>query len=299
MIEAWSGVSAWDLAAIAALILIGLAYAAGRARMADAAARRTRFAPAAFWLGWGAIVGAILPPLDGLASQRFAAHMLQHELLMLVGAPLFVVGQAVPTAILGLPGRWRGGAAALLHQQTIGGPWRLATAPVVAWALHGAAVWVWHVPHLYEAAVRSEAVHALQHATFTGTAVLFWTGLIRGQHGRAGYGASVFYVFTTLVHTGLLGAAFTIAPGPFYPLYAERAPDPVADQQVAGLVMWVPAGIVLTLTGLALFAAWLGDGERRRTGAPASARRFADGQPAARASAGGERMVARRSNLAS
>lgn len=149
-----------------------------------------------------------------------------------------------------------------------GGAWRALTAPLVAWALHGLVVWLWHVPTLYEAAVRDEAVHALQHATFVGTAALFWSGLIYGHYGRAGYGASVFYVFTTLVHTGLLGAVFTLAPAPLYPHYAARSLDPLGDQQVAGLVMWVPAGLVLTLTGLALFAAWLGDAGRRAARAP-------------------------------
>ena len=99
--------------------------------------------------------------------------------------------------------------------------------------------------------------------------MLFWSGLLYGRYGRAGYGASVFYVFTTLVHTGLLGAVFTLAPAPLYQVYAERAPNPVGDQQLAGLVMWAPAGLVLTLTGIALFAAWLGAAERRvASGAP-------------------------------
>jgi putative membrane protein len=73
----------------------------------------------------------------------------------------------------------------------------------------------------------------------------------------------VFYVFTTVVHTGLLGAAFALTSSPIYAVYADRSADPLADQQLAGLIMWVPAGIVLTLTGIALFAAWLGESERR------------------------------------
>jgi cytochrome c oxidase assembly factor CtaG len=116
---------------------------------------------------------------------------------------------------------------------------------------------------LYEWAVENEAVHAVQHATFVGTSVLFWWGLVYGRYGRAGYGASVFFVFTTAVHTGLLGALFTLSTHPFYGIYAQRAPDPIADQQLAGLVMWIPAGFVLTIAGIGLFAAWLGESERR------------------------------------
>ena len=97
----------------------------------------------------------------------------------------------------------------------------------------------------------------------TGTSTLFWWGLVQGRYGRAGYGASVFYVFTTAVHTGILGALFTFMPQPLYALYAARAPEPLLDQQLAGLVMWIPAGFVLTLAGVALFAAWLAESERR------------------------------------
>jgi putative membrane protein len=238
-------------------------YAAGRVGLAAETARRTRPAAAAFWSGWAAMLVAVLPPLDGLAVERFSAHMLQHELLMLVGAPLMIAGRPLATAMLGLPARWRRHAAVALQGREAGWVWRTLSAPIVAWTLHGLAIWIWHVPALYEGAVRHEALHFVEHGTFVGTAVLFWSGLVYGRYGRAGYGASVFYVFTTLVHTGLLGAVFTLAAVPLYPLYAAQTPDAVADQQIAGLVMWVPAGLVLTATGIALFAAWLGDAARR------------------------------------
>jgi putative membrane protein len=255
--------SGWDIAAAAMLAGVAVLYQRGRWAVPLATRRRTRLAAAAFWSGWAAMLMAVLPPLDRLAVERFSAHMLQHELLMLVGAPLLIAGRAFATVLLGVPTSTRTAAAALLRTAPAGGTWRALSAPLAAWALHGLTVWLWHVPALYEAAVRHEGVHAVQHATFVGTAALFWSGLIYGRYGRAGYGASVFYVFTTLVHTGLLGAVFTLAPSAIYPLYAARTPDALGDQQIAGLVMWIPAGLVLTLTGLALFAAWLGDAQRR------------------------------------
>jgi cytochrome c2 len=128
-------------------------------------------------------------------------------------------------------------------------------------------IWAWHVPSLYEWAVHDEAVHAVQHAMFVGTSALFWWGLLYGRYGRAGYGAAVFYVFTTAVHTGILGALVTFAGTPIYPSYGPTSlaygTDPLADQQVAGLLMWVPAGLILTFLGLALFVAWLGEADRR------------------------------------
>jgi putative membrane protein len=102
---------------------------------------------------------------------------------------------------------------------------------------------------------------------FMGTAVLFWWGLIYGRYGRAAYGASVLFVFVTAIHTGVLGALFTFSRWPLYPLYEQRAHahgvDPIADQQLAGVIMWVPAGVVLMLFGLGLFMAWLSESERR------------------------------------
>jgi cytochrome c oxidase assembly factor CtaG len=96
--------------------------------------------------------------------------------------------------------------------------------------------------------------------------MLFWWGLIRGRYGRLGYGAAMMYIFATAVHSQGLGALLTFSARPWYPLYVERARqlDVLGDQQLAGLIMWIPAGVVMMLFGLALFAAWLGEAERRR-----------------------------------
>jgi putative membrane protein len=257
------GMSAWDVLAVLLLLAGGVLYAAGQRRMARRAATIRRAERGAFWAGWAVMLAAVLPPLDRLAGERFSAHMLQHELLMLVGVPLMIAGRPLAAWLWGVPDVIRPAAGRVLQTTPVGSLWRGLTLPVVAWALHGLAVWLWHVPQLYELAVRNEAVHAFQHGVFVGTSVLFWWGLVYGRYGRAGYGASVFYVFTTVVHTGLLGAVFTLTDMPLYPIYAERAPDPLADQQLAGLVMWVPAGLILTTAGIGLFAAWLGEAERR------------------------------------
>jgi cytochrome c2 len=189
--------------------------------------------------------------------------------MMLVGAPLLIAGRPLSACLWGLPDGWRPAAASVLQGDTAGTIWRACTAPVVAWVLHGVVIWVWHLPSLYEWAVHNESVHAVQHAMFIGTSALFWWGLIYGRYGRAGYGAAVFYVFTTAVHTGVLGALLTFAGAPLYPSYVATSiahgTDPLGDQQVAGLLMWVPAGILLTVAGLALFMAWLGESERRAT----------------------------------
>jgi cytochrome c oxidase assembly factor CtaG len=210
----------------------------------------------------------VAPPLDRAAAATFSAHMIQHELLMLVGAPLLIVGRPIVPWLWALPGSVRSGARGAWPIRAATGAWRWLTVPFVAWALHGLVVWVWHAPGLYERAVENEGVHALQHATFVATSVLFWWGLVYGRYGRAAYGASALYVFTTMVHTGVLGAMFALSQTPFYRVYQDRAAaagvDAVTDQQLAGLYMWVPAGLILTVFGLALFVAWLAEAERRQ-----------------------------------
>ena len=259
--------SPWDIAILAALAISGLLYWRGSRRLAARRARVRAAEPIAFWAGWLTAIAALLPQVDRAAADLFSVHMAQHELLMLVVAPLMIAGRPILPWLWALPARLRTGTGAAIGSHAVSAAWALLTTPLVAWTLHGVAIWVWHLPALYEAALRDEGIHAVQHAMFGGTAVLFWWGLVYGRYGRAAYGAAVLYVFATLVHTGLLGAMFTLSERSFYPLYVERAAasgvDPLADQQLAGLYMWVPSGIVLTLFGLGLFAAWLGEAERR------------------------------------
>ena len=189
------------------------------------------------------------------------------ELMMLVGAPLLVLGRPLQRCLAGLSNPLRAPVAHVLQGRAMSGTWAVLTTPLVAWALHGLAIWVWHMPALYDAAVGNEGIHTLQHAMFVGTSALFWWGMLYGRYGRVGYGAAVLYVFLTVVHTGILGAMVTFARTPLYPVYAAPAAahgiDQLVDQQKAGLLMWIPAGLVMTLLGLGLFAAWLGEAERR------------------------------------
>ena len=259
--------SPWDIAILAALAIAGWLYWRGSRHLQARHARVRAAEPLAFWAGWLVAIVALLPQVDRATAELFSVHMAQHEILMLVVAPLMIAGRPILRWLWALPARLRTGAGAAIGSKSVSAGWALLTTPLVAWALHAVAIWIWHLPALYEAALRDDGIHAVQHAMFVGTAVLFWWGLVYGRYGRAAYGAAVLYVFATLVHTGLLGAMFTLSERTFYPLYVERAAaagiDPVADQQLAGLYMWVPSGIVLTLFGLALFTAWLGEAERR------------------------------------
>ena len=217
--------------------------------------------------GWLALFVALVSPLHPWGRVLFSAHMTQHEILMLVAAPLMVLGRPVIAFLWALPIGWAralGNRAKAAWWQKF---WRALTNPFVAWAVHAVALWVWHVPALFQATLRSEWVHTAQHLSFFVSALMFWWALIYGRRGLLGYGAATLYMFTTMVHSGLLGALITFARAPWYPAYngltASWGLTPLEDQQLGGLIMWIPAGLVYIFAGLALFAAWLRESDAR------------------------------------
>jgi putative membrane protein len=193
--------------------------------------------------------------------------MTQHELLMVVAAPLIILGRPWIALLWAMPERLRHRTLQWWQTLHLDSAWRRATGPIVVLILHAVVLWVWHIPTLFQAALRNEAVHAFQHFGFFVTAAMFWFALIHGRYGRVGYGLAVFFVFATAMHTSILGALLTFASRLWYPIYGPRGAalkvDAIDDQRLAGLIMWIPAGVLLTIIALALFAAWLGESERR------------------------------------
>ena len=284
----WWTVEPGVLAALAltaawyALGVRGLWRAAGRGRGVG------RARVAAFAGALVALVAALVSPLDAMAEQLFSAHMVQHLLLILVVAPLAVLGAPSFVWLWALP---RAGRVAL------GRWWRRrrrlrraahgVTAPVSAWLLHSAALWIWHAPSAYQAALRRPAVHALEHLAFLGTALLFWWAVAPSAgRRRLSHGSGVLYVAAMGAQGSALGALLALSSVPWYPAHAPGAQAwhvaPIDDQQLAGLLMWIPASIVYVGTALALVARWLRAGEavrvpptpalpgrRRATAAPA------------------------------
>jgi putative membrane protein len=212
------------------------------------------------------VVLALLSPIDALSDVLFSAHMGQHEILMLVSAALLVLGRPLFAFLWAFQAPQREAIGRWTQRPAVRRIWRAATHPLGIVVAHGATVWIWHLPILFEAALFSEPIHALQHASFFLTAALFWWTMIYGRYGRVGYGVAVLYVFITAAHTGALGALATFARSAWYPSYADGARGLAAhsleDQQLAGLIMWIPAGAILTVLGLALFAAWMGHAAR-------------------------------------
>ena len=191
---------------------------------------------AALVAGLVAIGIALLSPLESMAHDLFSAHMAQHLTLIYVAAPLLV---------LGLPGMRIP---------------RLLTGVVTVWVLHVGVLWAWHLPALYSVALRTNPVHALEHLSFLGTAVLFWSVLLHPDpRRRVPYPAALFLVFLTAVASGALGAVLTFATQPLYDVHQGTTGSltQLEDQQLAGLVMWIPTGVVYLGTACVLFVKWL------------------------------------------
>ncbi len=250
----------FDPGVVIPLVLSALVYARGARRSRGATASQI----ACFWAGWTSLTLALISPLHPLGEKLFSVHMVQHEILMLIAAPLLVFSRPLVPMLWGFPLPWRRRVGGWSKRPVVQRSWKFLTDPLSAWAIHAAALWLWHFPPFFQATLESDLAHTAQHLSFLLSALLFWWSLFYA-HGRMTYGASVLYVFTTAVHTSILGALLTLAPKLWYPAYAASASEfgitALEDQQIGGLVMWIPAGLVYLGLGLYLFAQWLRESE--------------------------------------
>jgi len=260
----------WEPLVVISLALSGWLYARGVRRLwreSGKGAGIRKWEAAAFAGGWLALFVALVSPLHPLGRVLFSAHMTQHEILMLVAAPLLVLGRPLIPYLFALPIDWRRRLGQAGKASWLRGSWGALTNPLVAWAVHALALWIWHAPALFQATIDDEFIHTLQHLSFLVSALFFWWSLAHSRRSLMGYGAAVLYVFTTSVHSGALGALITFASTLWYPAYAETTSPwgltSLEDQQLGGLIMWIPAGLVYIVAGLALFAGWMRESERR------------------------------------
>lgn len=256
----------WDPWITVPLVLSGLIAAVGWSRLLarsalGAAALRRR--GCCFLAGWVALAGALVSPLHEAGERSFAMHMAEHELLMLIAAPLLVLSRPLAVMLWAFPlpvRRTLGGAGA---SAPIAAIWRALTAPVLATALQAAALWLWHMPVLFDIALAEPSWHVAQHLSFLVSALLFWTAMLRG-HDHARRGIAILCLFATSMISGALGALMALSASPWYEGYAElgMAPfglTPAEDQQMAGLLMWVPGGLVHAAAALLLMRTLLRD----------------------------------------
>jgi putative membrane protein len=259
----------WNPLVVAPLALSAILYTLGTARLWRHAGvgRGVRVWQAlCFAGGWAMLFGALVAPLHWLGERLFAAHMIEHEVLMATAAPLIALSRPGGAMLWGLPPSWRAAVGGATQAGAFVAIWRWLIHPAVATAIHGIALWAWHAPLLYNAALRDDLVHWLQHVSFLATALLFWWALLRGRERERGYGNAVFYLFLTAAHSGFLGVLIALARREIYPLQTAAAGDwgltALQDQQLAGLIMWVPAGIIYAAAGLILAGLWIAGASR-------------------------------------
>ena len=242
------------------LVVLGLLYANGSSRLAARQRTPNKRQRLMFWTGFLVLTLALVSPLHQAGTRIFALHMIEHELLMLVAAPLMVAARPGAALLWGLPHISRGIAGALLQGRLLRTGWRGASELWSATGLHALALWLWHAPTLFHAVLENGNVHILQHASFVASGMIFWSAIFRCERSRK-EGTAILSLFVTSLQAGFLGALMAMSRVVWYPF----APDPFPicgltrgeDQALAGLIMWIPGCAVYLIVALVIMARWL------------------------------------------
>ena len=267
--------TAWNasLPTLLALILAAWVYLRGAARIARRTPPSRRWhqlhrRTTAFCLSMGALVIALVSPLNALGTALLSARMTEHMVLLMVAPPLLVLSAPLAPVLLGLPGSWR---RRLVHQWAAHRPirwsWRAVTAPGTIIAINIVVLWSWHVPPMHDLAMRSALVHVLEPISFFLSGwLMWWTALQPVGRRTVSYGIGIAILIANAAQHTALGLFLTFSTTPWYPGHAQAAVrwglTPLDDQHLAGVVMWIPADIIALVGAGALLLAWLRSSER-------------------------------------
>ena len=243
---------------VAPLAIMGLLYGIGSLRLRRRGSGTLRLrSTLLYWSGLITLAVALVSPMHELGEHLFSIHMVEHELVVAVAAPLLVLARPQANLLWGMPDHLRWAFGGMMGSRMLRGFWQVLTRPAVATILHGLTLWLWHYPPLFDAAVEDVSLHRLQHLSFFGTAILFWWALIR----RANLGSAAWHQFITMLHTSVLGALIALAPTVLYRAQTKYASDwgmsALEDQQLAGIIMWVPGGILYAAVALWFLTRWI------------------------------------------
>jgi cytochrome c oxidase assembly factor CtaG len=239
------------------LVLLGALYVIGYTRLRARGSHGGR--PLVFALGYWTLVIALVSPLHALGERSFALHMVQHLLLTLVAPPLLLLSRSMPVLLWGLPSEERATLGRLAGRP---GPLRMllrwATLPLVAFWVFILTQWLWHQPALYDWAVENRWAHSAEHLTFFLSAVLFWWPVIGAPPlpSPLSYPGRMLYTFLAWMPNTFLGAGLALSANALYPVYTYD------DQQLAGLLMWMPGDILFAAVLLLLVVAFLNHEQR-------------------------------------
>ncbi|HEU4567527.1 MAG TPA: cytochrome c oxidase assembly protein [Marmoricola sp.] len=249
-----------EVAAGAVTVLATVVYLRGMAELGrhPQGRRLLRGRPWSLAAGVLVILVVAASPLGELLEERMWTHMAQHVVLIMVAAPLLAWSAPGPVLLAGLPQGVRRPLVRLGHRL----PLAIVLSAPMAWILQVTAMWGWHLPAAYDLAVRDEVAHIFEHASFLLTAWLFWWYLLTPSAHRLRGLPAVFYLVASVPPGAALGAVLTFPQHTLYPLQAHLAAeagiDPLLDQRIAGLVMWVPLDFAYLILAVVLFGRWLG-----------------------------------------
>jgi cytochrome c oxidase assembly factor CtaG len=255
---------AWRPEIIATLLLAAVLHLAGRWQLKRRGGGRI-IAPwrsAAYLSGLAILWVALMSPIDVLSGQFFFMHMIQHLLLVMIAPPLLLIANPMPIMMWGLPRTLRKEAGRLLRPEAaFRRGLRAATTPGLVWMAFVAALVGWHDPGAYQATLRNELVHDLEHLTFFGTALLFWWHVIGSApriHKPMSRGLRIGYTLSVVPPNMITGVVISFAGSPIYPYYTT-VPRPWAmtvmeDQMTGGLLMWIPGSMMYLIAALILIA---------------------------------------------
>ena len=255
---------AWnfDPVVVGGVILLGWAYRRGRGRRPGR--NRDRRRQRHFVTALIVVAVALISPLDAASGSLASAHMIQHVLLVVVAAPLMASAAPGPALFRSAPVALRRAITGWRRRLRLT-PSNLAAlqTPVVAWLLHVGTVWFWHAAGPYEAALSSDVLHAAEHLSFLVTGFLFWRVVVgHPVTMRVSGGHGVVLMFAMSLQGVFLAALLTFASTPWYPTYSTRTQgwnvSPLDDQRLAGLIMWLPSGLVYLGVALVLMLNWVG-----------------------------------------
>jgi putative membrane protein len=274
----------WDWSLSPPLVLLiaaGLLYwLGGRGTVTPLRTRRERrWRSVCFYAALVVVAIALDSPLDTLSERLFWAHMVQHVLLLVVAPPLLVVSRPWVRLWRSLPlgARRSVGRSLSLGDRMAPVRWvsRALGRPVPSFLLFSVVLLGWHVPALFDATLRSETLHVLEHSLFFLTALMFWKQVIDSPplHAIARSAARVGYIVAAMVLSWVLAVVLALAQHPLYDVYAHEASRPggisaLADQQIAAGIMWVPGSISFLIVLFVYVHRWLTPAEIRARTSP-------------------------------
>jgi len=255
----------WRLEVVAILVLAGSLYTRGWLRIRGRSAKRQSLAAGwrlAAYLGGLVTLGlALMSPIDVLGGQLFFMHMIQHLLLMMIGPPLLLIANPLPFFMWGLPVRARHSLGGWLSRgSTLVRGLRALTAPGVVWMAFVAVLLGWHDPNAYNAALRSEFIHDVEHLTFFASAMLYWWYVIgAGPRWRSlARGPRLAFLLATVPVNMAAGVVIAFAGRPIYTYYTTVPRlwglSVMQDQMISGVIMWIPGSMMYLLAALILIS---------------------------------------------